>query len=674
KDQANCRMDEILPVLQSVDSVKRGKDYRTIIYNSARDGKIHRLHIFLENQERDFIDACLNVRDGSTDKIALVMACRNGHLEVARFLFQIGADPGICGTVSFDGETIHGAHPLWAAAAAGHMDLVRFLVEETGVDINQTTHTNSSPLRGACYDGHLEIVRYLVENGADMELANRHGHTPLMIGAFRKKTDVVEYLLSKGASALKSSFKGNTALHDAAESDSLLVCQMLLSAGAPLVDDDSGLCPLMGAAMMANMTVFPLLVGHSTSTGRIKDAYRLMGCTLVDKKMDLDGAIRMWSTALSMELREEDMEKERRRRQTGLTHPLFKSFPEALTLEMLDEIKDDPDKIRMQALVVRERVLGGAHTDVHYFLRLRGAVYCDMGDVNRCFDLWIYAVELQQIHLGPLHVSTLATLQAFQETFSIALNEMIIEAAGRPVGEDALPVTFTQIDTVFTKVCVELERLYAWGDAPLHEDCSVEGHEHDIDEEKNKLAHIALQLIVLNDRLGSAQMSIGGGEKKGDPLDVARLARAATKININLLHLACCESERDKDNNAPLTDDLHFPSTHCIDCLLKTGLNPQSKDEERRTPLHIIVRNTQVKTSIVKLLLEYGASLYTRDETDETPIEIMKMKNENGTMFKNIMIGRYTTLQDLAALTIQRNSIRYEEVVPMDSLSFVSHH
>lgn len=206
-------------------------------------------------------------------------------------------------------------------------------------------------------------VRYLVEKGADMELANRHGHTPLMIGAFRKKSQVVEYLLSKGASPLKSSYKvlshdginwnmfcwqGNTALHDAAESDCIVVCKLLIEAGASLVEDDCGLCPLMGAAVMANMAVFPFLVAHSVSKRRIKDAYRLLGCTLVDKKMDLEGAVKMWNSAIDIQLNDEEMEMERTRRMDGASHHVFKAFPEVITKDQLELIKDDPDKIRMQ--------------------------------------------------------------------------------------------------------------------------------------------------------------------------------------------------------------------------------------------------------------------------------------------------------------------------------------
>ena len=69
------------------------------------------------------------------------------------------------GSVTFDGETIEGAPPLWCAAAAGHTQIVKLLVER-GASVNSVTKTNSTPLRAACFDGHYEIVKYLVEHGA----------------------------------------------------------------------------------------------------------------------------------------------------------------------------------------------------------------------------------------------------------------------------------------------------------------------------------------------------------------------------------------------------------------------------------------------------------------------------------------------------------------------------
>lgn len=65
----------------------------------------------------------------------------------------------------FEGETIEGAPPLWCAAAAGHLALVKLLVKR-GAKVNSITKTNSTPLRAACFDGHMDIVTFLRNNGA----------------------------------------------------------------------------------------------------------------------------------------------------------------------------------------------------------------------------------------------------------------------------------------------------------------------------------------------------------------------------------------------------------------------------------------------------------------------------------------------------------------------------
>lgn len=49
------------------------------------------------------------------------------------------------------------------------------------------------------------LVEYLVSRGADIELSNKHGHTPLMIAAFKKHDRIVKFLLDSGASPFKAS-------------------------------------------------------------------------------------------------------------------------------------------------------------------------------------------------------------------------------------------------------------------------------------------------------------------------------------------------------------------------------------------------------------------------------------------------------------------------------------
>ena len=56
-----------------------------------------------------------------------------------------------------------GCTPLIMAAQNGHMEVVRFLVEEGKADVDKaTTDDGSTPLLLAAQKGHTEVVRFLV--------------------------------------------------------------------------------------------------------------------------------------------------------------------------------------------------------------------------------------------------------------------------------------------------------------------------------------------------------------------------------------------------------------------------------------------------------------------------------------------------------------------------------
>ncbi|KOB76652.1 putative sex-determining protein fem-1 [Operophtera brumata] len=147
-----------------------------------------------------------------------------------------------------------GAPPLWCAAAAGHLPLVKLLVR-AGANVNSTTRTHSTPLRAACFDGHFDIVKFLVENGAGknpesqrplLKLlqragANFHSMTQMHSSHLRSKVfDIFKFLVENGTDVNRKSVKGNTALHDCAESGSLVILKLLLGQGASMDVDSYG--------------------------------------------------------------------------------------------------------------------------------------------------------------------------------------------------------------------------------------------------------------------------------------------------------------------------------------------------------------------------------------------------------------------------------------------------
>lgn len=75
---------------------------------------------------------------------------------------------------------------------------------------------------------------------SDIEVANRHGHTCLMIACYKGHFDIAKYLIEITANVNRKSVKGNTALHDCAESGSLDIMKLLLDHNAKMDVDSYG--------------------------------------------------------------------------------------------------------------------------------------------------------------------------------------------------------------------------------------------------------------------------------------------------------------------------------------------------------------------------------------------------------------------------------------------------
>ena len=51
----------------------------------------------------------------------------------------------------------------------------------------------------ACNCGHLELAQLLLDKGADLNVPNADGQTPLHMAAYHAKYEVMEWLLGRGA-------------------------------------------------------------------------------------------------------------------------------------------------------------------------------------------------------------------------------------------------------------------------------------------------------------------------------------------------------------------------------------------------------------------------------------------------------------------------------------------
>ena len=81
----------------------------------------------------------------------IYFAAMNGHLEVVKYLYKMGADPNT--------KTLNkGWCPIHAAAGMDHVKVIKFLIS-CGCDKDSKTDTMRTPLHIAAEEGMVNVVK-----------------------------------------------------------------------------------------------------------------------------------------------------------------------------------------------------------------------------------------------------------------------------------------------------------------------------------------------------------------------------------------------------------------------------------------------------------------------------------------------------------------------------------
>ncbi|RKK80919.1 hypothetical protein BFJ68_g17676 [Fusarium oxysporum] len=195
-------------------------------------------------------DAAAATTDGLTP---LYEASQKGHLEIAKMLIEKGADVT---TADKGGRT-----PLHEASKNGHLEIANMLLEK-GADAATATTDGLTPLYEASQKGHLEIAKMLIEKGADVTTADKGGRTPLHEASKKGHLEIANMLLEKGADATAATDYGRTPLHVASEYGHLEIANTLVKNGAhAAVVNGYGRTPLHEASRNGHLQIANMLLG-----------------------------------------------------------------------------------------------------------------------------------------------------------------------------------------------------------------------------------------------------------------------------------------------------------------------------------------------------------------------------------------------------------------------------
>ncbi|XP_028336712.1 fibronectin type 3 and ankyrin repeat domains protein 1 isoform X1 [Physeter macrocephalus] len=135
----------------------------------------------------------VNLQNGS-GKDSLMLACYAGHLDVVKYLRRHGA--------SWDTRDLGGCTALHWAADGGHCSVIEWMIKDgCEVDIPDAGSGWTPLMRVSAVSGNQKVASLLIDAGADVNMKDKDGKTPLMVAVLNNHEELVQLLLDKGADA-----------------------------------------------------------------------------------------------------------------------------------------------------------------------------------------------------------------------------------------------------------------------------------------------------------------------------------------------------------------------------------------------------------------------------------------------------------------------------------------
>ena len=621
------------------------------LYIAARDNAVDVLCDVLERTSVSERSTALETKTKDGDQVTtpLLIAARNGNLDSVKKLLSYKADIEARGTLKVGDEIIESCAPLWAAAAAGHLDVVTYLIERNA-EIDGRTSRKSTPLRAAAYIGRFDIVTYLVENGADVNATTEFESTPLMITCYNGHISVATYLIEHGSNINLQDRKGDTALHYAAEGGRLKIVNMLLALGAAQVPNFKRLTPLLSASNKCKVELVEYFISRPECTKEQRiDSLELLGATMANKQPHVYVIEKAFSyMKRGMEERFKDPSCPLLKEEMD-TLEVYQNRKESQTLDELAPLEDDYHAIRMEGLLIRERILGNDNTELCYPIRYCGAVCADSDDFDLCIGLWRHAMEIAQRCNQPITYD----LESFAEVFA----DMLIKN---------VPLRPTFIKEVFDSLHLEYERLK---DQKLQSTKFQKGPKED---ELEKLLYCALNLLMIYTKVQAPE-----NQDKAEILPSIKkflhLNPRSSEGNA-LLHLATwCKT--------PIKGDFvrrvcMTPCVETIKLILNAGCYVNAVNRNGDSALHLAVtykpsaKGLKLLREVLEILLDGGVHEDLANNDRKTAIDIAETDEAR----RILSARRRLQLKCISARAVRKFGLSYIGVVPKTVEKFISLH
>ena len=633
----------------------RAQDYRYVSNNV--------LKCLIEN------GADVNVRSADSKCTPLMTASEVNDLTVIKFLLEHGADVHLKdkdGSTSLHYAVIDVPDGLIAC------DVLKCLLEN-GADINALTDYNSTPLmsasrscdvnvikfflnHGSKNDGRalhfackrvlgLDIMLCLIGNGADVNARGNDNCTPLMTASSSGHVDKINVLINHGASLHLQDDNGDTAMHYAvcSSSDNSNSLTTLIAAGASqLMCNKQGLTPLLLASCYGASSLVEQLIKGSDITKE----HRITALELLGASMITSG----YSTSRGLPYLMRGMEE----RFADPLHPVLKqpmepidayqNRKESQSLEELVMIEKDMNALRMESLIIRERILGENNLELLGGIRNTARYF---GNTDFCTSI--------RLHRHAMKTAQRCTCKDALANRDIESVEHYLLTYEKSLSNEQKQ---TYVVELLEAIASEWKKIYEL----------MANKEKRISTVKyaDSLFFHSLKVITFLCKCQNFELS--------KTSTVSVLLRRLSGLNpqdhhgSSLLHgtLKRC---------LDVTSSL-LVSIDVVKILLNTGFNVNATDFDGNTPLHMAVclhpqiNEIHIFTNLLEILLDGGAHQDFVNHDGETAMDLAKTDEARSILWDK----RKLKLKCISARAVKRFGLPYLGVVPKILEKFISMH
>ena len=188
------------------------------LHFSAQNGNYEKLTFFANKKNDKENDIYLKTKDGVN---CLHIAAANGHFSLCKMLIdEHNFDVRVC-----DGDEWS---PLHHSVITGNYELIKYFIDK-GSDIYLKVNDGTNCLHIAAANGHLNLSRTLLDKyNFDINLANNDGWTALHFSARNGNFALFSYLLDKGSDMYRKTKSMYNVLHLSAYNGHFDICEFVL--------------------------------------------------------------------------------------------------------------------------------------------------------------------------------------------------------------------------------------------------------------------------------------------------------------------------------------------------------------------------------------------------------------------------------------------------------------